>query len=247
MTLKLELSAASSNLPAWLGSWEEGFDYNGNGYFNGSLGTAGQWYAGDATYDDSVNNGESSVILNGTDFDYSAPGDFSGHPQSLELGKNLWQDLDHDLFKQDTELTISVDGGGDLPITDAFRYAIYGLSHEGQVNGYEYAPGQHFLGLTDYFAEQGTSQIGTSGNDTFLGFGGQDTFVFQNGGGLDHVANFDVAADVLDVSDWGVNGIPDLVISTFNGDTLISTSDFSNSLVLDDMTSTLTASNFHFA
>jgi hypothetical protein len=212
MTLRLELSAASSNLPAWLTSWEAGFAYNGNGYFNGSLGTAGQWWAGNATYSDAVNNGESSVILNGTDFDYGAPGNFSGHPQSLELGKNLWQDLDNDLFKQDTELSITVDGGGDLPITNAFRYTIYGLSHGGQVDGYEYAPGQHFPGLTDYFAEQGTHQIGTSAGDVLQSFGGNDLlhgalgndrFVFADGWKTDVIDDFGITTgtdfDTLDL------------------------------------------------
>jgi hypothetical protein len=248
MTLRLQLSDASSNLPTWFGDWETDFDYFGNGNFNGSLGSAGQFYAGgDPTYSPDDHNGESSVILNGTDFDYNQPGDFSGHPLSLELGKNLWQDLDHDLFKQDTALTITVDGGGDLPITDAFRYAIYGLSHGGQYEGYQPPSGPAFLGLTDYFAEQGTVQEGTPGNDTFLGFDGHDTFVFENGGGVDHVANFDVAQDVLDVSDWGVTDLSGLIITPFGGDTLISTTDFSNSAVLDAETPTLTSTNFNFA
>jgi hypothetical protein len=227
MTLRLELSDASSDLSTWLASWKSAFSYNSNGFFNGSLGNAGQWWAGHATYSDGDNNHESSVILNGTDFDYTAPGAFTGHPTSLDLGTNLWQDVSHDLFKQDTQLGITVEGGGDLPITDSFRYAIYGLSHAGQYDGYQPPSGPAFLGLTDYFAEQGTHQIGTAGDDILLSFAGNDTLtgnghtvdrdVFSwdpkyyntdstqpgSGWGHDEITDFHHGTDLIDLSGFG--------------------------------------------
>ena len=72
---------------------------------------------------------------------------------------------------------------GYMPDTTTFAYAIYSLSHGGAVDGLGTFPG-----LTDYFAEQGTKQVGNLGlGDTLLGFGGQDTFVFQDGSAFDIV------------------------------------------------------------
>lgn len=222
MTLKLELTTASSNLYAWLDSYQAAFLYDGHGAWNGSLGTAGQWHAGNWAYtdDEEDDTNESSVILNGTNFDYDEGGFFSGNPLSLELGRNMYLDSDADLFKQDTELTITPDGGGNLPITTAFTYAIYGLSHGGQVDGYVLNPSVTFLGLTDYFAEQGTNQVGTSGNDTLLSFAGDD--VLTGGAGVDifqwHADYYDttsvVSNDDGDVLGWGEDVITDFVDGT---------------------------------
>ena len=124
---------------------------------------------------------------------------------------------------QDEELII-INESGYMPDTTTFAYAIYSLSHGGAVDGLGTFPG-----LTDYFAEQGTIQVGNLGlNDTLLGFGGEDTFVFQEGSAFDTVNSFHLAVDVLDVSAWGATGLGDLTIATVGSDTFVSSSDFTD-------------------
>ena len=142
---------------------------------------------------------------------------------------------------QDEELIIT-NVSGYMPDTTTFAYAIYSLSHGGAVDGLGTFPG-----LTDYFAEQNTIQVGNLGlNDTLLGFGGQDTFEFQDGSAFDTVNSFDLALDILDVSAWGATGLADLLITTVGTDTFVSSSDFTDGITITGVTG-LTAANFEFA
>ena len=170
MTLLIELTAASSNLPSYLAAYDTNFSYNGNGWFSRSFSTGqDQWSAGFDT--EGVDNNIPSVIMEIDDYSYS-PGLFNGDVTSLTLGRNLEYDAGQDLWVQDEELIIT-NVSGYMPDTTTFAYAIYSLSHGGAVDGLGTFPG-----LTDYFAEQGTMQVGNLGlDDTLLGFGGQDTFV----------------------------------------------------------------------
>jgi hypothetical protein len=238
MALVLELTAASSNLGSYLASYDANFTYNGNGWFASSITGEDQFAAGIDT--EGTDNNLSSVIMSIDDYSYE-PGMFNGDVNSLTLGSNLEYDAGQDLWVQDEELIITNDSGY-MPVTTAFSYAIYGLSHGGAVDGVGTFPG-----LTDYFAEQGTIQIGNVGlNDTLLGFGGEDTFVFQDGSGSDTVNGFGIADDILDVSAWGAMDLSDLTIFESGGSTLISSADFTDTITVAGVTG-LTAANFEFA
>lgn len=242
MALVIELTAASSNLPSYLSSFDPNFTYNGNGWYSTSYLGQDQWSAGVDT--EGTDNNVASVIMEIDDYDYS-PGMFSGDVESITLGRNLEYDAGQDLWVQDEELIIT-NSSGFIPVNGTFSQAIYSLSHGGLVDGGTFF-GQPFAGITDFFAEQGTIQIGNVGLvDTLLGFGGEDTFVFQDGSAADVVNNFGLSDDILDVSDWGATSTSDLVIFASGGDTYISTLDFSNSIKVAGVTG-LTSANFEFA
>lgn len=249
MALVLELTAASSNLQAYLASYDANFSYNGNGWYSTSYTGQDQWTAGFDT--EGTDNNIPSVVMNINDYSYS-PGAFDGDVESIILGRNLEYDAGQDLWIQDQELIITNDTGY-IPDNGTFSQAIYSLSHGGQVDGGSFVfgppgtPPTQFAGLTDFFAEQGTIQIGNIGlSDTLLGFDGDDTFVFQDGSAFDTVNNFDLAEDLLDVSAWGATGLGDLIISTSGGDTYVSSLDFTDIIRVTGVTS-LTVSNFEFA
>lgn len=249
MALELTLTAASSDLAAYLDGFAASFydgttstGYNGNGWFSSSYLGQDQWSAGIDT--EGTDNGLGSVIMDIEDYDY-APGAFDGDVNSLTLGSNLEYDAGSDLWVQDEALIITNDTGY-MPVTGTFSQAIYTLSHGGLVDGGIFF-GQQFAGLTDYFAEQGTIQTGNVGlNDTLLGFGGEDTFVFQDGSGADTVENFDITEDILDVSAWGATGLGDLAIYEIGGSTYISDLAFVDTILVSDVTG-LTSANYEFA
>lgn len=249
MAVVLTLSAASSNLPTFLTNWSSGFAYNGHGWFNGIFGGGDQWVAGNYTTPPAAPNGQSSVIMSMDDYSYT-PGDFEGTVTELALGTNLIHNTASDVFVQTEQLSITADVGDYLPDSAIFQEAIYALSHGGDLDGgtFQVAPGVFvpMHGLYDYFAEQGTVQVGNAGiNDTLLGFGGHDTFVFQDGSGADTVNSFDVTEDQLDVSAWGATGLNDLFIGVVGGNTLIFSADASDSITVAGVTG-LTAANFVF-
>lgn len=249
MAVVLTLSSASSNLPSFLANWSSGFSYNGHGWFNGIFGGGDEWVAGNYTTPPTAPNGQSSVIMSMDDYSYS-PGDFEGTVTELALGTDLFHNITSDTFQQTTQLSITADVGDYLPDSAIFQEAIYALSHGGDLDGgtFQVAPGVFvpMRGLYDYFAEQGTVQVGNVGlNDTLVGFGGADTFVFQDGSGADIVNSFDVAEDFLDVSAWGATSLSDLFIGVVGSDTLIFSADVSDSITVAGVTN-LTASNFIF-
>lgn len=213
MTLILDLTAASSNLPVYLATFQTNFVYNDNGYFNDSYTGVDQFYAGNLSQPT-----QSSVIMNGVNYVYNSPGAFSGDVETLNLGSNLVHDYMNDMFVQDAGLNISVDSGY-MPITSTFSEAIYTLSHGGLVNGGTFF-GMQFVGLTDYFAEQGTEQHGTSGNDLFQGFGGNDSFVFTDtSNGDDSILFFTVDQDIIDLNDVSdITDFTDLVNNHLTAD-----------------------------
>ena len=149
MTLLIELTAASSDLPSYLAAYDANFSYNGNGWFSRSFSTGqDQWSAGFDT--EGVDNNIPSVIMEIDDYSYS-PGLFNGDVTSLTLGRNLEYDAGQDKWVQDEELIIT-NVSGYMPDTTTFAYAIYRPVHGGAVDGLGTLPG-----LTDYFAEQGAS------------------------------------------------------------------------------------------
>lgn len=227
MTLNLQLSTTSSNLYQYLRGWEDDFPTNDNGAFNGIFGGGDQWWAGDPTQTPGTPNDSPSVIMDIDDYSY-APGQFNGDVPKLALGSHLVHDISNDIFTQTDELVITQQGGGYMPITATFREAIYSLSHGGAVDGDTYTfqiPGQppvtqDFRGLTDYFAEQGTNQVGTAGNDILLSFAGDDTLT--GAGGIDvfqwHIDYYETNGVVSDanglVLGWGDDAITDFVDGT---------------------------------
>lgn len=206
MALALNYTTASSNLPAFLANWEENSSYRGNGSFNEIRNTTDQWLAGTAD--------GSSVIVNGDNFS-GTPGVVDGTVNTLALGSNLVYSGSADAWSQNAGLSVNLNGS---PLTSAWDAAISDLSQNGSLNG-----------LYAYFAEQGTVQAGTSGNDTLLSFGGDDvftggagndTFVFADNWANDTITDFGTTSgdeDILDlatVSD--ISGYVDLILNHSN-------------------------------
>jgi hypothetical protein len=178
MALVLDFTATSSNLPAFLANWEADFSYRGNGSFNEIRNGADQWFAG-------TGDG-SSVIVTGDDYSGTA-GVVDGTVSSLVLGADLSYSPSSDTWSQDAGLSIDLAGA---TLSETWDAAISDLSQNGSLDG-----------LYAYFAEQGTVQNGTVGNDTYFSFEGADTFVFDEKIGRDTVIGFDPCeGDVIDLS-----------------------------------------------
>ncbi|WP_441242192.1 hypothetical protein [Tardiphaga sp. 768_D3_N2_1] len=213
MALTITYSEASSNLPAYLDNWIDNFEYRGTGNFNAVKNTTDQWYAGTRIVG-GVDNDKSSVIVSGDDFSYT-PGVIDGTVTTMTLGSNLAYVASTDLWVQDPGLSIGFSGA---TLTPAFDTAITDLSQNGSLNG-----------LYGYFAEQGTIQTGTAGNDVMLSFGGadsftgglgNDTFTFANGWNDDVVVDFNTVdgdSDVIDLQAvTNITGYVDLFFNHSN-------------------------------
>lgn len=213
MSLILNYTVTSSNLPAFLQGWEDSFEYRGAGSFNQIRNTTDQWFAGNRVVG-GVPNDKSSVIVNGDNFN-PASGVVGGDVQTLELGSNLTYSATGDVWTQDEGLLVNLNSS---PLTAAWDNAIADLSQNGSLEG-----------LYAYFAEQGTIQNGTAGDDTLLSFGGDDvftggagndTFVFADDWANDSVADFGSESgndDILDLSAISeISGYVDLVLHHSN-------------------------------
>ena len=210
MALVLDYTNASSNLPAFLENWVDNFEYRGTGGFNAVKNVSDQWYAGTRTVG-GVDNGKSSVIVNGIDFSYT-PGVVDGTVSTLTLGSNLAYVSSTDQWVQDEGLSVNFGGA---TLTPAFDAAITDLSQNGSLNA-----------LYGYFAEQGTIQNGTASNDVMLSFAGDDTFTgnlgddtftFADGWADDVITDFGTDTGNNDVIDLqGVTGISNYVDLLFN-------------------------------
>lgn len=213
MALNIELTSTSSVLSSYLSNFEASFDYNDNGWFNGVFGGGDQFVAGELGTPVTDPSGEPSAIMDMDDYNYS-PGAFDGDVTQIALGSDLYYDVGSDSYVQTEELIITPDSGY-MPVTGTFSEAIYSLSHGGQLDGGTFF-GQSFAGLTDYFAEQGTNQIGTSGEDELLSFAGDDTLT---GNGSTFGDSFSWYADYYDDAGtygdgWGDDEITDFVDGT---------------------------------
>lgn len=210
MALILNYTATSSNLPSFFDNWVDNFEYRGDGGFNAVKNVSDQWYAGTRIVG-GVDNDKSSVIVNGDDFSYT-PGVVDGTVNTLELGSNLAYVSSTDQWVQDEGLSIDFSGA---TLTPAFDAAITGMSQNGSLNA-----------LYAYFAEQGTIQNGTagddvlqsfSGDDTFTGGLGNDTFVFENSFSDDVILDFGTDSGNTDVIDLqSVSNITDYFDLFFN-------------------------------
>lgn len=213
MALTITYSEASSNLPAYLDNWIDNFEYRGTGNFNAVKNTTDQWYAGTRIVG-GIDNDKSAVIVSGDDFSYT-PGAIDGTVTNLTLGSNLAYVASTDQWVQDPGLSIGFSGA---KLTPTFDAAITDLSQNGSLSG-----------LYGYFAEQGTIQTGTAGNDVMLSFGGNDsftgglgndTFVFSDGWANDIVLDFNTVdgdADVLDLQAvTNITGYVDLFFNHSN-------------------------------
>jgi hypothetical protein len=230
MALTLNYSEQSSNLPEFLNNWEVNSAYRGNGYFNSVFDSSEQWFAGTP----SSTNGASSVIVDGSGFSHT-PGVVDGTVNSLNLGSDLAYSAATDTWGQSEGLAINLNGA---PLTSAWDNAISDLSHNGSLDG-----------LKTYFAEQGTIQNGTSGNDTLLSFAGNDVltggagadrFDFSGTVGHDEVTDFNPhQGDVIDLS--GISWINNYVDLLTHSNIL---SGLNHDLVLSNGTDTITFDNY---
>lgn len=234
MALVLNYTTASSNLPAFLESWTDSFQYRGNGWFNSVLNASDQWIGGTPIPTGGSNNGISSVIVNGNDFSYT-PGTVDGDVDTLQLGSNLRYVQGSDRWTQDEGLLVDFTGA---TLTPAFSSAITDLSQNGSLESF-YA----------YFAEQGTVQLGTAGDDVMLSFAGDDeftgnlgsdTFVFADGWSNDVVLDLGTDTGNDDIIDLqavtGIGGYVDLLLNHSNwwdSTNVLTITDGSNTLQLD--------------
>lgn len=231
MAVNVALTAASSDFFNYLSSFDANFAYNGNGWFNGIAGGEDQWAAGNYTTPPTSPNGQPSAVMDIDNYSY-APGAFNGDVTKLALGTNLVHNFMNDIFVQTDQLIITPDGTSYLPVTSTFNEAIYALSHGGAVNGGSFTfntPGgpvtQQFDGLTDYFAEQGTNQTGTAGDDTLLSFAGDDSLT-GSGAALDF-DTFRWDADYYDTDSGTAAGWGDDVVADFvSGNDLLTLTGF---------------------
>ncbi len=230
MALVLNYSQQSSDLPLFLDNWEDNFAYRGDGHFNSVFDSSDQWFAGTAGSTD----GASSIIVNGNDFSYT-PGVIDGTVSALELGSDLAYVPASDTWTQSQGLSIDFSGA---TLTPAWNTAVTDLAHNGSLDG-----------LKAYFAEQGTIQNGTSGNDTLVSFGGDDVlnggagadrFDFAGAVGHDTVIDFNPCdGDVIDLS--GISWINNYVDLLTHSNIL---SGLNNDLVLSNGTDTITFDNY---
>lgn len=205
-------NGVSNDLLGYFNSWSGNSAYRGHGFFNPESGSSyTQWGAGAEDYDptDPNNTPTSSVILSGNDFEYST-GNFSGEIESLNFGEGIYYDSGSSEYVQTNELLIDV-SDVDVTSSNTFTYAIYVLSNYGSLQS-QTVFGTNFPGMYDFFAEQGTEQVGTAGADTQYSFGGDDTltggagndtfrFVLDDTGasaiGNDTITDFDAANEVI--------------------------------------------------
>jgi hypothetical protein len=253
MAVGIDVPAGMTDWVSYLTTtWFSDYDYRGNGFFNSSS-PYSQWAAGDLT-----NSAESGVILNGS-FTYAPPGGFSGTLSSLEFGADLTGSASAG-YDLDTVLTLDLSGA---TATTTFTYAIYFLSTQG-----------NFSYLWSYLGQQGTTQVGNSGeagenlysfsgNDTLTGAGAtdEDTFVFNSaysststGWGNDTITDFVDGNDSIEFVDyWSdyTDFIADVTISDVSGNAVISfTNDNSvtSTITLAGLSSSaLDASDFYFS
>lgn len=221
MALALSLTATSSDLPAFFDSYRTNFTYNGNGWFNDSTTGVDQYVAGVDT--GGTPNGLSSAIMNGSNYSYT-PGFFTGDVDTLELGSNLTYDFVNDIWVQDEGLLIDFTNATQ---TSTFQQAIYTLSHGAQLHGATVF-GMPFAGLYDYFAEQGTVQTGTAGDDVLMSFAGDDELIgaggssdfdtfnwdaefYANGWGADAISDFVDGNDLIELTGFGWSDYSDFV------------------------------------
>ncbi|MEJ8472544.1 hypothetical protein [Roseibium algae] len=239
MVATIDLTSASSNMKAYLASWENGFTSNYGAFWNATDGivtapastdTFDQWGAG--------STGGNGIVLDGDDLQYSQ-GNLTGEVDTITLGNSYSQSASG--ISVSSELTITNDPLFDTSgAGDALDFAIYGLSVQGTTSY-----------LYDYLADVGTVINDTSGSDVLIGFGGEDTFVFS--GGNDTVTSdgtgtygYQDGTDTLDVSAWGATQLSDLSLYQDGSDAYIYMG--SNSVTLEGAnTSDLDASDFLFA
>ncbi|WP_319518283.1 hypothetical protein [uncultured Martelella sp.] len=206
-------NGASNDLLGYFDSWSNNYSYDDNGFFNPDYNSGGpytQWGAGDI-YDPAnpAATPTPSVILGGQNFEYN-PGEFSGDIQSLNFGEGIYYDSASSEYVQNDQLLIDV-SSVDVSTSNTFSYAIYVLSNFGSFTS-QTVFGTNFPGMYDFFAEQGTEQIGTASADTQSSFGGNDSltggsgndafrFVLDDTGasaiGEDTITDFDAANETI--------------------------------------------------
>jgi Ca2+-binding RTX toxin-like protein len=230
MALTLNYTTTSSDLPAFLQDWQAEFAYRGDGNFNSVYDTSDQWFAGTP----GSTNGASSVIVNGHDFSHTS-GVVDGTVNTLELGSDVAYNPATDTWHQNQGLSIDFNGAS---LTSTWNNAVTDLAHNGSLSG-----------LEAYFAEQGTIQNGTSGNDTLLSFAGNDVltggagadrFDFAGKVGHDEVTDFNPhQGDIIDLS--GISWINNYVDLLTHSNIL---SGLNHDLVLSNGTDTITFDNY---
>ncbi|CDZ34934.1 hypothetical protein [Neorhizobium galegae] len=263
MTAVLSLTSASSNLLYYFEEvWSAGFaPYNGNGAFDNPTSTThSNFGAGNAT--------DYGVVLEGSPLDY-AQGGLAGTSDldTMEFGNGYSYNTASGSSL--TGVDLSIDLGGAAP-TAIFNQAIYSLTHGGALEGATFF-GQSFSGLYDYFAEVGTEQIGTSGdnelysfegNDVLTGGAGVDYFFFDlNGAGLldtafsvigdDTIADFNYAAGegiVIGLNNAAYDTYAEIIAATSNtaSGAVIDLGSYGSITLTGVTVANLSASNFEF-
>lgn len=218
MVATITLTSASSDLIDYLeNDWLPGFNNPTFGDFFQDFDPTDpakvytQWGAG--------TNIDSAFVLDGS-FTY-VQGTLAGTIDELTFGDSLTGSGSTGFGLGTAEL--SIDLGGASP-TQTFNFGIFNIIQSGSFSATLAGPG-----LYDYFAEVGTNQIGTSGNDklysfagddTLTGAAGNDTFVFEDSFANDTITDFGTSTgdnDLLDLSAVSaITSFTDLIVNHSN-------------------------------
>lgn len=231
MTVKIDLNGVTDLLDYLENTWAANYTYDSHGFFAGPGATNNysQWGAGN------VGTSESAVLLNG-DFNYGAPGGFSGDIDSLVFGDTLTGSGAG--YSLDTSVTFDLSGattGG------SFSYAIYIMSNTGNLNTFY-----------TYLGEQGTEQTSSAADEVFYGFGGTDTIVFGSSDwGDDAIVNFDDGTDLIDLTALGLSDFADFTSNGGSVDNVNDTVTYNDGLTTSTISlvgfaGTIDASDFVF-
>lgn len=204
MVATIDLTSASSNMKAYLQSWDSGFTSNYGKFWDSADGlvtnpdsadTYEQWGVG--------SSGGKGLVIDGS-MQYSQ-GNLTGDAETITLGTG-YSESDASGISVSSELVITSDSSFASSSQDAFDFAIYGLSVQGSTSY-----------LYSFLASEGTIINDTTGSDILVGFGGADTFVFTGGGdtvtsGSTGTYGYQDGTDTLDVSAWGVTSFSSLTL-----------------------------------
>jgi hypothetical protein len=213
VSVEISLTTNSHDLLDYFkNTWQADFAYNGNGGFYDSSQPQpfSQFGAGQ--------NGHSGVVLEG-DLYYPVGGGGGLQPNStldsMDFGRSYAGGTSGP-FSVTSDLHIDL--GGVAPDSSGiFNEAIYALSHGGhlQQTTLPVGPGVNvpFHGLYDYFAEVGTHQVGTTGDDILYSFEGNDTLTGNGGSDLFTFDLHGLGALTTDFTQLGNDIVDDFVAS----------------------------------
>ncbi len=239
MSITIALAdGADVDFSSYLDDYAANFSQGYWGFFNdpGAGAFKGSEYAFSESTSTStpIGSGNQSVIVDagsGT-FEYNINTHvLEGQVDSVTFGDGLSYNSGSDSFSSAADVEISGLG-------------LSGTGSGNEVHDFVYDLMQGNTTELENELDNGVTYLSSTGDDTMLGYGGDDVFEFATGSGIDTVENFVQNEDLLDVSGWGAGDLGDLTIVESGGDsTVVSGSD---AVTVEGVTG-LSASDFVFA